>query len=137
MVVEIYDSVSGNTIQRGTEGILQKGFKVDVADITQGRHGQPVVFRCMKDTESALTAVRVSLVNQGISDSVYSIFTNPTFLTSVSIGNPGYVFTELTSSSFSIPVTDSVSDYAWIDIKTHYDHSGPSKTILSLEYDFS
>lgn len=133
MIIETYDSVSGGIIQQETENGL---FAVDLADIVQGRHGQPMVFRCMRGSETEIKTLYIRLIDQGISDSIYSIFTSPSFIPNVSVGNPEYTFTQLTSSSFSIPLTDSVSDYAWIDIRTDYDHSGPSKTVLSLEYIF-
>ena len=131
MIIETYDPVSGKPVQRTPV--------ISLNEALQGQHTQPVVFRCLRDTESSLNAISVVLSDGGFTDNIYGFFTNSTFISNVS--SSIQTFTPMTiSSPQTIPISDAsgiASDYSWIDIKASSNSTGPSKASFTLSYTFS
>jgi hypothetical protein len=139
MIIETYDIVSGNPVVKDShkpddpDDVL-RNTPLTLEDVIQGNHARPTVFRCLKDSETAITAIQLSLQDDGLEGCVYSIYTSPTFIPNVS---PGTQTFNILSGTESIPVTDSISDYVWIDVETPHESTGPSKAIFAISYDYS
>jgi len=141
MLVEIYNTTSGTVIDHNppaddvAEGV-PRNMRTELEDVIQGNHARPTLFRCKKDTESTLISVSLTLADGDLSGITYSFFTSPTFIPNVSQGVQ--IFTPISVGfPISIPVSDSVSDYVWIDVATPSNITGPVRATLSLSYNFS
>ena len=127
MVIETYDPMSGTAIKRGPV--------VELDDIEQGRHARPTVFRCLKDSESIISSIHLSLTNGGNLGSSYAIFMNPSFIPNVSTGTNTFI--TLTSTPVPVPVNDSVSNYVWIDVLSPSGSTGPTKALFTLSFSYT
>lgn len=119
MYLQTYDPVTGSIIS-------ERASELNFGDVMQGRHcTDPVLLRTLPDTETNITNLSVFLENDGgWSSAEFGYYTHPSFTANVESGGElmDNHFTESPNASSGSPggvnigLTDSTSDYLWLDI---------------------
>jgi len=118
MHLKTYDFATGDVVSDRAE-------ELDFGAIVQGDHCQiPAVLRIYPDTEVSISDLKVYLSNNGgWSTSEFGYYTSPSFVTNVWPGseklNNHFVemrdATQGSPNGVSLNVTDSTSDFLWLD----------------------